>query len=554
MLDNKEQQSKVAEEAPEENVEHHHEPFDSEMTLGGGAVIVETMSMEEDITLTMRAKNNMYLCYTGAFAGAGMFAESFIIFNIGNLGGIWKMLYPECYDGSDDVCNNNLVSSLKYAEIMGIIAGMLSFGYFADKFGRRWGSCTTALIMFIGSTLMTAAYAGVDNLTGMFIFFCVALVLFSYGVGGEYPLASASAAERAESMKKEKKLSSKHIRGKTVVCVFAMQGWGNWTSTALILVILAAYGVQGDNYTDTQLDVAWRLSYGVGALFTLCLLGYRYFRLKESKVWQENKEKREREETKSPSRGLVYKHFWHRILGAGGSWFVWDIVFYGNKLFQGQFISVIAGEDATLKTILSYTLINATVALIGYYFAAWVIDKSWMGRRRLQNLGFFMTFLLFLLSGVMYDTLVKPEHIGWFQFIYYLSSFFGQFGPNCTTWLLPSEVSPTDVRTYVHGTCASMGKFGALTATLIFTYGNGGDPLLPKDTFIVCAVCGILGLILTTVFVPDVTELDLSEMDKRWGMIVEGKKDEYHGEAVNPAYLSVYEKWAGEGANYQANH
>ncbi len=43
-------------------------------------------------------------------------------------------------------------------------------------------------------------------------------VIFGYGVGGEYPIASSSAAERAEA---DKQLQFK--RGETVILVFAMQ-------------------------------------------------------------------------------------------------------------------------------------------------------------------------------------------------------------------------------------------------------------------------------------------------------------------------------------------
>jgi hypothetical protein len=34
--------------------------------------------------------------------------------------------------------------------------------------------------------------------------------------------------------------------------------------------------------------------------------------------------------------------------------------------------------------VLGYTLINSTVALVGYYAAAFTVDKPWMGRRRMQ--------------------------------------------------------------------------------------------------------------------------------------------------------------------------
>lgn len=38
--------------------------------------------------------------------------------------------------------------------------------------------------------------------------------------------------------------------------------------------------------------------------------------------------------------------------------------------------------------MLEWTLLNSTVALVGYYFAAFTIDRPWMGRTRMQSMGF----------------------------------------------------------------------------------------------------------------------------------------------------------------------
>lgn len=46
------------------------------------------------------------------------------------------------------------------------------------------------------------------------------------GVGGEYPLAASSAAERAEGDPELRKR-----RGEMVVLTFSQQGWGNFTNT-----------------------------------------------------------------------------------------------------------------------------------------------------------------------------------------------------------------------------------------------------------------------------------------------------------------------------------
>lgn len=71
-----------------------------------------------------------------------------------------------------------------------------------------------------------------------------------------------------------------------------------------------------------------------------------------------------------------------------------------------------------------------------------------------------------------------------------------------------------------------------------------------QDKFTNCAVTGLLGLILTYLFTPDLTGLDLREGDIRWLTIL-GGKDVYSGEAVNPLNLSPIERWIGYAKQYK---
>ena len=59
-------------------------------------------------------------------------------------------------------------------------------------------------------------------------------------------------------------------------------------------------------------------------------------------------------------------------------------------------------------------------------------------------------FVLYVICGIWYDQLTATEsdgktpinggvNIRFFQTLYYLSSFFNQFGPNATTWLVAGE-------------------------------------------------------------------------------------------------------------------
>jgi len=111
--------------------------------------------------------------------------------------------------------------------------------------------------------------------------------------------------------------------------------------------------------------------------------------------------------------------------------------------------------------------------------------------------------------------------------LYLIINFFGQLGPNATTYILPSELFPTDMRTATHGLSAFCGKLGALIATVMFGYAQSTEFI-----FFTCAVCGLVGALLTLLFIPNVSHLDLAEADFRWQLILTGAHDRYGGEAI----------------------
>ena len=105
---------------------------------------------------------------------------------------------------------------------------------------------------------------------------------------------------------------------------------------------------------------------------------------------------------------------------------------------------------------------NSGVALIGYWLAAAVIDNPKVGRLRLQLLGFAAVCILFYLAAAIYPSLASKKGLPTFQFIYFFSSFWGQFGPNCTTFLLAGKhffqgliISALAVMSDVYLPCAS---------------------------------------------------------------------------------------------------
>jgi hypothetical protein len=57
-------------------------------------------------------------------------------------------------------------------------------------------------------------------------------------------------------------------------------------------------------------------------------------------------------------------------------------------------------------------------------------------------------------------------------------------------------------------------------------------------------------MLLTFFFLPDTTGLDLKEQERRWKYIREGREADYHGIAIHPKHLSVWERLMGVGKHY----
>jgi hypothetical protein len=74
--------------------------------------------------------------------------------------------------------------------------------------------------------------------------------------------------------------------------------------------------------------------------------------------------------------GAASVWFWDfRVLSPCAAGFLWDFGFYGNKIFQSEFIEILS-PGASVTTNLAWTLLNSGVALIGYYFSAALVDNK----------------------------------------------------------------------------------------------------------------------------------------------------------------------------------
>lgn len=78
-------------------------------------------------------------------------------------------------------------------------------------------------------------------------------------------------------------------------------------------------------------------------------------------------------------------------------------------------------------------------------------------------MGFILLTIFFIVLGFGYHVIPNGGKLA----LFILSSFFFNFGPNATTFIVPGECFPTRYRSTSHGLSAASGKVGAIIAQVV---------------------------------------------------------------------------------------
>jgi MFS family permease len=180
------------------------------------------------------------------------------------------------------------------------------------------------------------------------------------------------------------------------------------------------------------------------------------------------------------------------LAGTAGCWFLLDYAYYGNTISTPQILSLISPTASTMTKIAIQLAIFVVAAVPGYVLAIARLDR--IGHRRLQLTGFAMMGLCFLVIAAIpgMTTAVVP-----FLLVYGVSYFFTEFGPNMTTFVMPSELYPVSMRATGHGISAGIGKLGAFIGVFLFPVLN--DNLGLRGTLLLTAGVSAAGMLLTLV-------------------------------------------------------
>jgi PHS family inorganic phosphate transporter-like MFS transporter len=197
-----------------------------------------------------------------------------------------------------------------------------------------------------------------------------------------------------------------------------------------------------------------------------------------------------------------------KVIGSSGSWFLFDVVFYGNTIFQPIVVeAAFGGKGGTdgvdlLRKTATNSLILTSIALPGYAVAGFIMGKRTccitQTPRYVMLQGFAAMSILYATIGFNWSYLRGyPTTL---VLLYGMTFFFANYGPNTTTFILPSLIFEKEHRATWNGIAAAAGKFGALTGATLFV--PAADTLGNNAIMIVCAIVAFAAYILTYFTIP----------------------------------------------------
>ncbi|XP_021839541.2 probable inorganic phosphate transporter 1-3 [Spinacia oleracea] len=500
------------------------------------------------------AKTQWYHFTAIIIAGMGFFTDAYDLFCISLLtkllGRIYYNVPGSAKPGALPI---NVAAAVSGVALCGTLAGQLFFGWLGDKMGRKKVYGIT-LVMMVCMSIASGLSFG-STAKSVMTTLCFFRFWLGFGVGGDYPLSATIMSEYA----------NKKTRGSFIAAVFAMQGMGILAGGVVSLIVASAFEakfkpppfkVNAVASLPPECDYIWRIVLMFGA-FPAATTYYWRMQMPEtarytalvaknaqqaaadmSKVLKTEIEAEEEMvdkigKTQQNQFGLFTKEFARqygvRLLGTTSTWFLLDIAFYSQNLFQKDLFTSVgwippAAEMNAIREVYMVARAQTLIALCGtvpgYWFTVAFIDV--IGRWWIQMMGFFFMTVFMFAIAFPYNYWSKKENRIGFIIMYGLTFFFANFGPNATTFVVPAEVFPARLRSTCHGISAATGKAGAIVGAFGFVYASQDPNPAKRDhgypagigkskSLIVLGVINFIGM-LCTLMVPESMGKSLEEL------------------------------------------
>jgi MFS family permease len=411
-----------------------------------------------------------YLWWIWSLAGMGILLDGFDLFVI-------AMALPLLIQ--DWGISGTLAALLAAAAPAGAVLGALWVGPIIDRIGRRRVLLLCPFLFVVATAACALAPSFWPLLTARFV--------LGMGIGADYPLSASYVAEFMPAP----------IRGRMMVAAFSFQSIGALLGalvSVMVLVLMPSIH-------------SWRWMLGLGVVPALVVWISR-LRAPESPLWKRPSSAR------SGGQICDVPHWRQKLALVTLPWFILDVVLYGVGLFSPA-VLVMAYQGlglssaSTAKGWLPNDLVAAanTVVLdlfwvFGFVLAIVLVER-W-GRCMLQSMGF-----LGMAGGLAlacWGSATLPLNIPLLLLGVALSNLCSTMGPNATTYLLPAELFPTEVRGTAHGIASAVAKLGAVSSAVALP---AMASLGMEGTFAIGAGLCLFAALLTLVLGEETTGLQL---------------------------------------------
>uniref|UniRef100_A0A6U5XVS8 Major facilitator superfamily (MFS) profile domain-containing protein n=1 Tax=Guillardia theta TaxID=55529 RepID=A0A6U5XVS8_GUITH len=417
---------------------------------------------------------------------AANIATSYNVCNVGYVMQIFRLEHPVPRWAAPAVASSCLC---------GAVIGQLVLGWLGDRFGRRPALIATLLLIIFGAgggAIFTQGY-------GNYIWRSLVIWRFilGVGIGGTYPLTAVYAGE----MQDERSMG----RTRRVALSISIQIIGNILAPVLMFIVLLFLGSENVTLNQTSTEVAWRFLLGAGAVPALVALREIMYS-QESSEFLSIRATGFRSRLSDVMRTLSSDaKIRQRFIGAAGGWMCFDICFFGVAIFLPHIIHDLIdkedhGEGFLLLNSAVSALINC-IAIPAVLLSMRLVSDDGLGRKNLQIVSFFLIMVSYALLMFFFSSLRSIQATTSVVFMFLILFFCLNFGAGMTTYILPQESFPPEVRSSLNGMAAAAGKIGAIVGTS--TFAPSARMLGLGTTFGWCSLCALIGMIVTLVYVDD---------------------------------------------------
>ncbi|MEM0271935.1 MAG: MFS transporter [Thermoprotei archaeon] len=383
--------------------------------------------------------------------------------------------------------NPLLYGLLLTSALIGMAIGGVSFGWLADRLGRKTMFIVDLLFFIVFTTLSGLA----QNIYQVIIF----RMLMGIGLGADYPISSALISEFAPTKR----------RG--ALLMYGIMFY--WLGTLFAGIV---------NYLTLGLGVglAWRISFIVGAVIAVPVVAARGV-MPESVRWLARNNRLDRANRVAESLSVrvaqtartvrqstkdLFSRYWKATLFVLTAWFAFDVGSYG----LGFYTATLYREYGinTLSRIALFGVITAPFPILAYLALMAMVDR--VGRRKPMLIGLaVMAAVLIVLPGLIVRNPLTLLPL----FIIYASM--EQWPGGLLSFAYSTELFPTEIRGFAQGLGTTVSRIGAVLGVLLFPLISQSG-LVYGTTFFLAFI--ILAFVLSYLLAPETRQIPLDELSK----------------------------------------